>query len=908
MEYKVLKGRDDKKFVISNDASSYGLDSGGREDCTQKLQKAIDDCAAAGGGTVYLPAGRYALYGKLVIKTSVMLHGASEDETILCCFYGRGSTEGMQICMEACTGLIGVTLYYPEQDMENPVPYPPTVKQNGADSITVEKVTFVNPWIAISCGPDGNELHFVKDVRMSPLYQGIFMDMTTDIGRMQEVSISPAWYEQFIQKEKLEDAVCVQRLTKAAAAYMFANATGIYMARSDWEYGYHISIEGCNTGLLVTSNADCGPNTQICGLRIHGCETGIRLHRGNPYGVAITDSQISSGDNQMKTAILCDETFISVLQCYGLTVEGTYEHLIRQEGNGQLSFAECRFNGKGREEDVLLKAGGLSLLNTVFRQGGVHIRVKKGAGAAQIVGCTAVDGNPLSVDVEKDGNPLAVDMEKCGNPLSVDMEKCGNPFAVDVEKCSNPLSVDVEKCSNLLAVDVEKCSNPLTIDVEEGTEEVLLREEGRLPVLQKKRREYLPYPYATEPDSDALYVVTQFGGLGDGHADDTAAFEQALTEAGKTGGYVYVPGGKYRITRPLRVPEGVELRGTAEVPCHTMGGGSVLMVCCGKGEEEGAPFLSLKGNCGIRGLVLYHPEQDPIEPHPYPWTVQAQGDRCYAINTVFVNAWKGLDFGSMGGADHYISYVSGAPIRCGIFASGNEGGIWVENVQYNPHYWYRCDLPGRPEGDTWKSFWHNQIKYLDAFVYGANEDLHVLNTFVFAARNGVHFIEQNQKGSKGIVIGHGTDGGECGIRIDSLKEVEFVNTELVTIESPNRRIYLRNRGTGAAFYNTLMWGAPDTAVLLEGGELRLLLTNIVDSGDTAIVVENGEADILAAYFYRRERQLSLKGGKVRFLANMTVRPKEKDIHELKPTDIAVHGGEVTEAFNWFKPDAGRDKG
>ena len=129
---RVVKGKNDRKFVITIDASMYGVDPEGIQDSTDALQRAIDDCQAMGGGTVFLPSGRYALHGKLVLKTSVILHGeewtalhenaGKEEKTVLCCYYGRGTTEGMQICMEACTGLIGVTLYHPEQDMEHTVP------------------------------------------------------------------------------------------------------------------------------------------------------------------------------------------------------------------------------------------------------------------------------------------------------------------------------------------------------------------------------------------------------------------------------------------------------------------------------------------------------------------------------------------------------------------------------------------------------------------------------------------------------------------------------------------------------------------------------------------------------------------------------------------------------------------
>lgn len=50
----------------------YGATGGGRVLETKALNQAVDACAAAGGGTVYLPAGRY-LTGTVVLKSHVTL-------------------------------------------------------------------------------------------------------------------------------------------------------------------------------------------------------------------------------------------------------------------------------------------------------------------------------------------------------------------------------------------------------------------------------------------------------------------------------------------------------------------------------------------------------------------------------------------------------------------------------------------------------------------------------------------------------------------------------------------------------------------------------------------------------------------------------------------------------------------
>jgi polygalacturonase len=51
----------------------YGAVGDGTTLCTPAIQKAIDACAAAGGGTVWLPPGTY-LSGALVLKSNITLH------------------------------------------------------------------------------------------------------------------------------------------------------------------------------------------------------------------------------------------------------------------------------------------------------------------------------------------------------------------------------------------------------------------------------------------------------------------------------------------------------------------------------------------------------------------------------------------------------------------------------------------------------------------------------------------------------------------------------------------------------------------------------------------------------------------------------------------------------------------
>ena len=85
-------------IVFSISAAERGADLTGREDATEILQRALDELKSKGGGTLFLPAGRYRLEKSLRIDGGVALRGewakpgsaAGTKGTILCVFGGRG--------------------------------------------------------------------------------------------------------------------------------------------------------------------------------------------------------------------------------------------------------------------------------------------------------------------------------------------------------------------------------------------------------------------------------------------------------------------------------------------------------------------------------------------------------------------------------------------------------------------------------------------------------------------------------------------------------------------------------------------------------------------------------------------------------------------------------------------------
>ena len=63
--------------------TDYGATGKKDQDARQAIQRAIDTCAAAGGGTVYFPAGTYSISGSINVHTAnVRVYGDGDASSI----------------------------------------------------------------------------------------------------------------------------------------------------------------------------------------------------------------------------------------------------------------------------------------------------------------------------------------------------------------------------------------------------------------------------------------------------------------------------------------------------------------------------------------------------------------------------------------------------------------------------------------------------------------------------------------------------------------------------------------------------------------------------------------------------------------------------------------------------------
>jgi hypothetical protein len=145
-------------LFINIEAAPYLAEEGGDFDCTAKIQQALHDAAAAGGGTVFVPAGYWRCDDTLTIPTGVHLRGTSEAPhftdnfgSFLFSYANKGLAAGTPfITMAAGSGMVGISIYYPENYVDD-IEYPWSIRGHGAN-LYLRNVTVCNGWQGVDLG------------------------------------------------------------------------------------------------------------------------------------------------------------------------------------------------------------------------------------------------------------------------------------------------------------------------------------------------------------------------------------------------------------------------------------------------------------------------------------------------------------------------------------------------------------------------------------------------------------------------------------------------------------------------------------------------------------------------------------------------------------------------------------
>lgn len=297
----------------------YAVDPTGKADSTKGIQKALDDCSKAGGGTVYLPAGTYVISGTINIPPFVTLRGDWQDPdtgkeygTIISVWIesDKAYEAGKEVStgtfmLGGSGGVVGMTVYYPHQSLENIQTYPFTFYSNGSGPnymlSTVKNVTVINGYRGLgACNtPTGaHEQLTVENFKGTFLYCGTEVYNQADVGTWQDVTISPKYWQDALTSEVISSLKWETEPPTADAIvkYTKSNAVGLKLGDLEWTEFESLVVDGYSIGIEIVQ----GKRIQFAGslydIAITNCEKGLVVEDLDPrWGMVIARSTIEGG-------------------------------------------------------------------------------------------------------------------------------------------------------------------------------------------------------------------------------------------------------------------------------------------------------------------------------------------------------------------------------------------------------------------------------------------------------------------------------------------------------------------------------------------------------------------------------------------------------------------------------------
>ena len=818
------------------------------------FQAAIDAAYESGGGVVYIPAGNYEFHSTQIgIKSVRVRQGTSENKkdfnyeyvlrlhpgvqlrgdwaapesnngmvlgTILEVRVGKnapnydGSVKSWWndsqagnalrttytsiadrfIEMNAGTGVTNLSIWYPEQNINDVKPYPWTLFQTQGNCATIEHVTLVNSYNGFNSAP--SELHYVLDSYITALNKGIEVHVCTDIGRIENVSISPEYWA----KSGLPGAPTLAELT----AYTKANSVGFQMHRSDWEYISYLHISGYKTGIWIGREpgfADA-PNAQLYEVHVDNCENGLYVEDVNPYGILISNS--SFGAAKGGNAVYFYKDFSTSTQFNGVEFSGP---IVSDGSDGVISFESCLF-GKYSDYALKINNGNVLLSQCHFENADKHVYLGM---------------NMRTLKSVNSGHKQRLKINNHSNDAKIEI-------ITDKKYAFEPIPKGLK--TNIIA-------HPRPV-----SNQVLKADFSRATGFNNQR----PVKDISSELQSALDALKASGG-----------------------GTLYLPAGRYLVDKPIKIPSGVELRGSWDVQHHTQNGGTAIFTNYDGGDAgENAPSLiQLKTNECIRGITLAQlniisGEYSAESPRKTPFLIQGQGPKVYVINVTIAIGDKGIDLASYDTSGHYVDYLGGVPLRAGIWVGGGAEGGFIRNMQFNPHYGSR--LPEGGQGYPRVAMMRFVQSNCSALKFADVKNQTIFNNFVYGSVYGIHFLKDEITGKypgKMTMIGHGSDGCTYSLFVeDADKDTKIiaVNSELVNTKIPNEpvRSYVlmgKEMNTSKVhpdakliLYNSAFWGSPVFGAIINSGIVSFQQANFSRSGTYGVDVRGGRAHVYTSYF------------------------------------------------------------
>lgn len=320
--------------------AQYGAKADGKTDDGPAIQRALDAAGKATGGHVTLDAKSYRVNTALTVPGGVTLTGTWESPhfaprgTILLATANKGQAGGPALIrLSPNSAVKGLTIFWPEQKIPNAVDYPWAIAGSGTNC-SVMDVTLVNPTQGIDFGSEPNELHYIRNVFGCPLKMGVYLDRTTDIGRVENVHFNP----NFWARSGFPGAPTHEVLIP----YLGEHCIAFNIGRSDWEFLTNTFSFGCKVGYRFFDSPAGACNGNFQGIAADWARTAVLIEQTQPYGLLITNGEFV-GSPESEACVEVKATHTGAAQFNNCSFWGPMDRAARIQGTGRVQFANCIF-------------------------------------------------------------------------------------------------------------------------------------------------------------------------------------------------------------------------------------------------------------------------------------------------------------------------------------------------------------------------------------------------------------------------------------------------------------------------------------------------------------------------------------------------------------------------------------
>lgn len=707
----------DSYLVAVNSVTYFGAVGDGITDDTEAFLKAIAYTEKIGGGTIFVPVGKYVIKKPLTLNQNVSLCGdiiidadkGTFDGTVLLSYVGRDDPHGTAfVSLNGDCKLSNIAIYYPEQELScwfQTMPYSWTIDCNSYSSL--ENVVLVNPYYGVRVGKSMCEMQTLKKVYGTPIKLGMTASGICDIAKFIDIDFSPKWW--------LNCEFANRPSEELLRKWLLLKAEGFIYERVDWTYIYGITIDGYKIGLHPREvsyefsgwidKGSLHAGGQISHAKIINCNTCMYLEAVSGMGVQLLDSTLVANGGFNPAAIK--------------TFDGYTEELMLKN---------CNIKSYGR--------------NAIVNGGKANV--------------TLID---VSFDMLYKKPFAAIDMANGGNLCLVNCDFSGEGFHINLEN----EEIKAEIVNTLTEKDLRINANENQIGFVYDNSVVTLKDY------------FTDYAKVYPAFASAAKLVnicdSPYNALAGADIDSAVDIAETLQKAiddtySSGGGIVYIPAGFYRVEKPITIKSGVEIRGLSNSVVHTSVGGTVILTNYGEGDETSKALFTLEEKSGISGFHLIYDKQYVNGATEYPYAFCGNGNDVFIRNIHLVNAWLGIDFATNRCDRHYVEAIIGTSFKEGIkIGAGCKDGL-IRDVIFNSTQWLHYDVYDWDKIGGWRALEQGLWKYIQSqnrtFIVENCENEMFCTNFSYGGFIGLHLCDNSEV----KFYGNGFDGFATAVQAE----------------------------------------------------------------------------------------------------------------------------------------------